>query len=296
MAKAKTRSQTPSASSSAASSPSDDSHNGEYEEYFQDGEEMTPNANITEPTSAEKVDQVNERIDKLESMHQSMETKLESMHLSMETRLQEDIGQVLKAIQNSNNAVTPVYAGTNPAENRFPGDEGINSSTNKANSIKNENDFAANSSDLGQAKGQFIKTAAEPPLERQSPGLYDINRLLTDNVKLENIQNLTNVRKLDANNIVDKKRLIAVAISHVINGPVGLNKITTYNDFNGNKFDTSIRALFKNSSNITHSSWLELLKIVKTFIPSNLVTPMTRKYGENYPNAAFYKDHPDRHP
>ncbi|KAH3680232.1 hypothetical protein WICMUC_000497 [Wickerhamomyces mucosus] len=122
---------------------------------------MAPNANIAEPTMAEKVDQVNERIDKLESMHRSMET-----------RLQEQIGQVLKAIQNNNNAVNPVYAGTNPAENRFPGDEGINSSTNKANPIKNENDFAANSSDLGQVKGQFIKAAAEPPLERQFPGLH----------------------------------------------------------------------------------------------------------------------------
>lgn len=80
---------------------------------------------------------------------------------------------------------------------------------------------------------------------------------------------------------VDHNKIISAALSCVLNGPVGLSKITTFPGFTE---QYSIRMCF---DSLTHQGWNSLLEQIKSaIIAKNIVVPckMMAMYSEYYPN------------
>jgi len=124
-----------------------------------------------------------------------------------------------------------------------------------------------------------------PMVEDPNPvevGNLDLEVLVRELVGNADFNEILNTGGLDILGLDAEQRenAVSIALSCCINGPVGVNKVTTFPGF---ETETSIKGLFRCSN----SQWKKFCRVVKPHIPQEVGGYMFTSFGGYWPDNTF---------
>ncbi|KAH3666633.1 hypothetical protein WICMUC_005560 [Wickerhamomyces mucosus] len=103
---------------------------------------------------------------------------------------------------------------------------------------------------------------------------YWVGTYLEDDID----ENSINVYLIKPCDIIDLEKCFAVALFHITNGPIGMNRELIYPDLKGDLLQTSVKSLFYNPQKINRASWDTFLMRVKSELSTEFSASMKKEH------------------